>query len=95
LVPEGKWIAGGLLVLFIALLGRLLGGVYADPNRDCRYFDYAGVSGLAPTRQMIGFLPPLVVSIIALINAGYDFRAGPIRQSDSLNCSSSSGFCRE
>ena len=72
LIPPGKWIAGGFLILFIALPFRLLGSAFADVR-----FVIAPILIMpaflvfSPTRQMIRFLPPLVLSVIALLNAGY------------------------
>ena len=72
-MPQGKWIAGGFLVLFVALPVPI---ARRRVRRDVRILIAAilimpAFLVLSPTRQMIGFLPPLVLSVIALLNAGY------------------------
>jgi hypothetical protein len=72
LITQGKWIAAGFLILFIALPFRLIGSAFADVR-----FVIAPILILpaflvfSPTSQIIRFLPPLVLSVIALLNAGY------------------------
>jgi len=72
LTPPGKWIAVGFLILFIALPFRLLGSAGADVR-----FVIAPILIMpaflvfSPTREIISFLPPLVLSVLALLNAGY------------------------
>ena len=71
LMPQGKWIAGGFLILIVALppiAGRHL---CREPNLIPAILIMPAFLVLSPTRQMIGFLPPLVLGVIALFNAGY------------------------
>ena len=72
LMPQGKWIAGGFLILIVALPYRLLGGIYVESRILIpAILIMPAFLVLSPTRQMIGFLPPLVLGVIALLNAGY------------------------
>jgi hypothetical protein len=72
LMAPGKWIAIGFLIVFIALPFRLLGSSGADVR-----FVIAPILIIpaflvfSPTREIISFLPPLVLSAIALLNAGH------------------------
>jgi len=71
LIPQGKWIAVGFLLVFLAVPFQALG---------CNFLEVRIVIAailimpaflvLSPTRPAIRFVLPLVFSVIALLNAG-------------------------
>jgi hypothetical protein len=72
LVPVGKWIAAGFLILFIALPFRLLGSAFADVRIViAAILIMPAFLVFSSTKHMIRLLPPLVLSVVALLNAGY------------------------
>jgi hypothetical protein len=71
-IAAGKWIAVGFLILFIAIPFRLIGGSYTEVRiLTAVFLIMPAFLVFSPTRQELRFLPPLVLSVIALLNAGH------------------------
>ena len=72
LMPQGKWIAVGFLLVFLALPFQTLGGTFAEVRVViAAILIMPAFLVFSPTRPAIRFLLPLVFSIIALLNAGH------------------------
>ena len=71
LTPQGKWIAVGFLLLFLAVPFQALGGTFSEVRVIiAAILIMPAFLVFSPTRPSIRFLPPLVFSIIALLNVG-------------------------
>jgi hypothetical protein len=71
-IAPGKWIAFGLLFLFIALPVRLFGVFFVDVRLVIAAFlIMPAFLAFSTKRQVVRCLPPLVLSAIALLNTGH------------------------
>jgi hypothetical protein len=71
-MPQGKWIAVGFLVAFLAVPFQALGGTFSEVRVVIAAILIIPAFLLfTPTSQAISFLPPLALSVIALLNAGH------------------------
>jgi hypothetical protein len=72
MMPQGKWIAVGFLLMFLAVPFQVLGGTFSEVRIViAAILIMPAFLAFSPTSQAIGFLLPLVFSAIALLNAGH------------------------
>jgi hypothetical protein len=72
ITPQGKWIAVGFLIFILVLPSQLLGGDLPDLRIAIgALLILPAFLTLPPTKQFFRFVPPLVLSLIALVNAGH------------------------
>jgi hypothetical protein len=72
LMPQGKWIAIGFLILILVLPFRLLGGDFPGLRLAIgALLILPAFLAVQPTKQFFHCVPPLVLSLIALVNAGH------------------------
>ena len=71
-VAEGSWIAGGLLVLFIAMPFRVAGSAYNDTRIAIAAILIVPAFLLVSSKnRIVRILPSVILSAIALINSGH------------------------
>lgn len=71
-MPQGKWIAIGLLILILVLPFHLLGGDFVGIRITIgALLVLPAFLIFRPTNQVLRFVPALVLSLIALVNAGH------------------------
>jgi hypothetical protein len=71
IMPQGKWIAVGFLILILVLPFHLLGGDYGEVRIAVgALLILPAFLTFRPTNQFFRFVPALVLSLIALVNAG-------------------------
>jgi hypothetical protein len=71
-MPQGKWIAVGFLILILVMPYHLLGGDYVEVRIAIgALLILPAFLMFRPTNQFFRFVPPLVLSVIALVNAGH------------------------
>lgn len=71
IAPQGKWIAVGFLILILVLPFRLLGGDLLGLRIAIgALLIMPAFLTFRPTNHILSFVPALVLSLIALINAG-------------------------
>ena len=72
IMPQGKWIAVGFLILILVLPFRLFGGDLPGLKIAIgALLILPAFLAFPPTNQFFRFVPPLVLSLIALVNAGH------------------------
>jgi hypothetical protein len=72
LMPQGKWIAVGFLLVFLAVPFQALAGTFSEVRVViAAILIIPPFLVFSPTNEVIRFLPPLVFSAIALFNAGH------------------------
>jgi hypothetical protein len=72
LMPQGKWIAVGFLLVFFAVPFQALAGTFSEVRVViAAILIIPAFLVFTPTNEVIRFLPPLVFSVIALFNAGH------------------------
>src|SRR5262249_2211910 len=68
---EGKWIAWGLLILFILMPFRVAGSAYDDTRiATAALLILPGFLILSSETRIMRFLPPIALGALALINSG-------------------------
>jgi hypothetical protein len=72
LTPPGTWIGIGLLVLFVGVPFRLRGSAFVDVRLvTAAFLIMPAFLVFSPTNDVLRFTPPVVLGIIALLNAGH------------------------
>ena len=72
IMPEGKWIAVGFLILILVLPFRLFGGDLPGLRIAIgALLILPAFLAYPPTNHFFRFVPPLVLSLVALVNAGH------------------------
>jgi hypothetical protein len=72
IMPQGKWIAAGFLILILFLPFHLFGGEFANLRIAIgALLILPAFLTFPPAIKFFRFVPPLVLSLIALVNAGH------------------------
>ena len=72
IMPQGKWIAGGLLLVFLAVPFQALGGTFSEVRvMIAAILIMPAFLVFRPTSHVTRYLLPLALSVIALLNAGH------------------------
>jgi hypothetical protein len=72
IMPQGKWIAVGFLILILVLPFHLLGGDFVEVRIAIgALLILPAFLTFRPTKQFFRFVPALVLSLITLVNAGH------------------------